>query len=147
LSREELVKHIAASDCVVVPSLTEGFGLIAAETCAMNKPIVCSRAGALPEVVSGKYVLVDPKNPEGIAEGVERIYRDEVKETERKYFYWEECVNKYLQTYTGVSEHAGADILVDHKELSGEEELEVLSVGHEIMDRAKVLSADALQKV
>jgi len=144
LSREGLVKHIAASDCVVVPSLTEGFGLIAAEACAMKRPVVCSKVGALPEVVSGKYVLVNPKSPEEIAKGVERIYRDEVRETERKYFYWEECINRYLQTYRGICEHAGPDILVDHKELSGDEELQVLGVGHEIMERGKVSSPDIL---
>lgn len=99
LSRDELVRHIAASDCVVVPSLTEGFGLVAAEACAMNKPVVCSRAGALPEVVSGKYVLVHPKSPEEIAEGIRRIHEDGVKETERKYFYWEQCIDKYLRIY------------------------------------------------
>ena len=144
LSREALVRHIAASDCVVVPSLTEGFGLIAAEACAMNKPVVCSKAGALPEVVSGKYILVSPKSSEEIAEGIERIYRGEVKETKRKYFYWEQCISKYLQTYRGVSEHAEPEILVDHKKVRGEEELQVLGVGHEIMDRAKVSSPDIL---
>ncbi|MGB7061947.1 MAG: glycosyltransferase family 4 protein [Candidatus Zixiibacteriota bacterium] len=102
LSRDELVRHIAASDCVVVPSLTEGFGLVAAEACAMNKPVVCSNAGALPEVVSGKYVLVHPKNAEAIAAGIERIYEDGVKERERKYFYWEECIDRYLQIYRGL---------------------------------------------
>jgi len=111
LSRDELVRHIAASDCVVVPSLTEGFGLVAAEACAMNKPVVCSKAGALPEVVSGKYVLVHPKSPEEIAEGIERIYRDEVTETERKYFYWEECVDKYLQIYRGTAGNTDSHVL------------------------------------
>ena len=88
LSREWLLKHIAASDCVVVPSLTEDFGLIATEACAMNKPVVCSKAGALAEVVSGKNILVNPKTPHEIAQGIERIYRNEVKEGEKKYFYW-----------------------------------------------------------
>lgn len=114
LPRDELVRHIAAADCVVVPSLTEGFGLVAAEACAMNKPVVCSKAGALPEVVSGKYILVNPKRPEEIAEGIERIYRDGVKETERKYFYWEECIDKYLQIYKGAPENADSHILKDH---------------------------------
>ncbi len=111
LSRDELVRHIAASDCVVVPSLTEGFGLVAAEACAMNKPVVCSRAGALPEVVSGKYVLVDPKNPEQIAEGIERIHKDGVKETERKYFYWEECIDKYLRIYRGTAGNTDSHVV------------------------------------
>jgi len=111
LSRDELVRHIAASDCVVVPSLTEGFGLVAAEACAMNKPVVCSMAGALPEVVSGKYVLVDPKSPEEIAEGIKRIHKDGVKETERKYFHWEECIDKYLQIYRGTAGNTDSHVL------------------------------------
>ncbi|NIN01472.1 MAG: glycosyltransferase [candidate division Zixibacteria bacterium] len=111
LSRDELVRHIAASDCVVVPSLTEGFGLVAAEACAMNKPVVCSRAGALPEVVSGKYVLVHPQSPEQIAEGIERIHKDGVKETERKYFYWEQCIDKYLRIYKGIAGNTDSHVL------------------------------------
>jgi glycosyltransferase involved in cell wall biosynthesis len=111
LSREELVRHIAASDCVVVPSLTEGFGLVAAEACAMNKPVVCSNAGALPEVVCGKYVLVSPKSPEEIAEGIGRIREDGVKETERKYFFWDECIDKYLQIYRGTAGNTDSHVL------------------------------------
>ena len=32
--------------------------------------------GSLPEVVSGRYVSVKPRNPEAIAEGVEKVYND-----------------------------------------------------------------------
>lgn len=35
-----------------------------------------------------------------------------------------------------VSEHTESNILMDHKEVSGEDELQVLGVGHEIMDKA-----------
>jgi D-inositol-3-phosphate glycosyltransferase len=111
LPRDEMVRHIAASDCVVVPSLTEGFGLVAAEACAMNKPVVCSRAGALPEVVCGKYVLVHPKSPEEIAEGIGRIHEDGVGETERKYFYWEECIDKYLHIYREAAGNTDSHVL------------------------------------
>ena len=38
--RKELPNYIKAADCVVVPSLTEGFGFCAAEACAMGKPVV-----------------------------------------------------------------------------------------------------------
>jgi len=100
--RAELPDYIAASDCVVIPSLSEGFGFAAAEACAMGKPIVASDVGSLPEVISGRYVLVEPRNPEAIAEGVESIYRDEVKDSEKRTFSWDECVDRYLKVYQGV---------------------------------------------
>jgi len=57
VSRSELPSYIAASDCIVVPSLSEGFGFAAAESCAMGKLIVASNVASLPEVVSGKFYL------------------------------------------------------------------------------------------
>ena len=97
--REELPNYIAASDCVVVPSLSEGFGFTAAEACAMGKPVVATDVASLPEVVSGKYVLVEPRNPEAIAEGVEKVYKGEVEDKGKKVFSWDECVEKYLEVY------------------------------------------------
>jgi len=97
--RDELPNYIAASDCVVVPSLSEGFGFTAAEACAMGKPVVASNVASLPEVVSGKYVLVEPRNPEAIAEGVERVCKGETENSPRKVFSWDECVEGYLRVY------------------------------------------------
>lgn len=97
--RSELPSYIAASDCVVVPSLSEGFGFSAAEACALGKPVVASNVGSLPEVVSGNYVLVEPRNPSAIAEGVERVYRGETQKGEKILFSWDECVEKYLEIY------------------------------------------------
>lgn len=100
--RNELPNYIAASDCVVVPSLSEGFGFTAAEACAMGKPVVASNVASLPEVVSGKYILVEPGNPEAIAQGVERVYKGEVEDKGKKTFSWDECIEKYLQIYKGL---------------------------------------------
>lgn len=97
-----LTKYIAASDCVVVPSLSEGFGFTAAEACAMGKPVVASNVASLPEVVSGEYVLVEPANPAAIAAGVEGVYRGETEKRERKVFDWDRCVAEYLEVYKRV---------------------------------------------
>jgi len=99
---EKLVDYIAASDCVVVPSISEGFGFTAAEACAMGKPVVASNVASLPEVVSGEYVLVQPADPEAIAEGVERVYKGEVEKSEIKTFDWDENVAQYLEVYKEV---------------------------------------------
>jgi len=100
--RSELPYYIAASDCVVVPSLSEGFGFTAAEACAMEKPVVASNVASLPEVVSGKYVLVEPRNPQAIADGIAKVYKNELEKTSKKVFSWEDCVDKYLSVYQEV---------------------------------------------
>jgi len=97
--RNELPGYIAAADCVVVPSLSEGFGFTVAESCALGRPVVASNVASLPEVISGRYVLVEPRNPGAIAEGVEKVFKGEVENSKQKIFSWDECTRKYLQVY------------------------------------------------
>ncbi|MDR2190757.1 MAG: glycosyltransferase [Candidatus Peribacteria bacterium] len=56
-----------ASDVVIVPSLVEGFGFSAAETCALGQQLVTTNAAALTEVVSGKVNFAEPAAPTSIA--------------------------------------------------------------------------------
>ena len=95
---KELPYFIMAADCVVVPSLTEGFGFAAAEPCAMQKPVVASNVDSLPEIVSGKYVLVKP-TPEAIAIGVEMVKNKKYMKTKLKKFTMQENINNYLKVY------------------------------------------------
>lgn len=97
--RNQLPSYIAAADCVVVPSLSEGFGFSAAEACAMERPVVASDVASLPEVVSGKYVLVEPRSPQAIALGVEAVYNNKTKLTQKKLFEWPDCINSYSLMY------------------------------------------------
>jgi D-inositol-3-phosphate glycosyltransferase len=97
--RKELPGYIAAADCVVVPSLSEGFGFSAAEACAMGKPVVASNVASLPEVVSGRFILIEPQNPEAIAIGVKSVYNNELRDSGKKVFSWDECVDKYQEVY------------------------------------------------
>lgn len=100
--REELPEYIAATDCVVVPSLSEGFGFTAAEACAMEKPVVATDVASLPEVVFGRYILVEPRNPEAIMKGVEKVYKGKVEDEGKHVFSWDECVEEYLEVYQEV---------------------------------------------
>jgi len=97
--RIELPDYIAASDCVVVPSLSEGFGYTAAEACAIGKPVVASNVASLPEIVSGRYVFVRPREPRAIAEGVAKVYKGNIEDKGKKVFSWKECIEKYLHVY------------------------------------------------
>jgi len=99
VSYKELPSYIKAADCVVVPSLAEGFGFAAAEACAMNKPVVVSNTTSLPEVVSGKYVFVKTKSVEGIAKGVEMVYNNKTMKSKLKIFKLEDNIKNYLKIY------------------------------------------------
>ncbi len=96
---KEVPNYIKASDCVVIPSLSEGFGFTAAESCAMGKPIVASNTTSLPEVVSCQYILVKPKNPEEIANAVINIRNNKVCKTDKKIFRWSDTIDGYLKIY------------------------------------------------
>ncbi|MBI3037315.1 glycosyltransferase family 4 protein [Candidatus Woesearchaeota archaeon] len=95
----ELPNYIKAADCVIVPSISEGFGYVAAEAAAMGKPIVASNTTSLPEVVSGKHILVQPKSSREIADAVTSIHSGKYHKTPLKRFTIEENVRSYLSLY------------------------------------------------
>ena len=97
--RDELPAYIAAADCVIVPSLSEGFGFSAAEACAMGKPVIASDTASLPEVVSGIYTLIEPKDAPSIANAVEQVYNRQFSSYEKKLFTWAACISAYEEIY------------------------------------------------
>ena len=96
---EQLGNFIAAADCAIVPSVSEGFGYSAIEACTMNIPLVATNVGSLPEVVSGKFVLVNSKNPDALAEGVLKIKEKNYTSTTLKKLNWERAIQEYLRIY------------------------------------------------
>ena len=54
LPRNQQLRVVSEADLCVIPSVTEGFGFAAVEACHYGRPVICSDAGALPEVVSGR---------------------------------------------------------------------------------------------
>lgn len=73
VSREDLCKFITQADYVVVPSVTEGFGLSALEACQMNKKIIFSDGGALEEVVYGNCLCFHNRNSEELAKHIQNV--------------------------------------------------------------------------
>lgn len=76
----DLPDYYRGATVVTMPSLYEGFGLPALEGMASGVPVVVSNTTSLPEVVGDAAVLVDPHNPESIADGLNRaIYDSELR--------------------------------------------------------------------
>ncbi|MFB0544825.1 MAG: glycosyltransferase family 4 protein [Asgard group archaeon] len=108
--RQQYVPEIvAASDIVVIPSLSEGFGLTTLEACALGKPVVATNVGAIPEkIFDGETgMLVDPKNSDEIVEKVsfllenpsvaKRIGRNAAKMS--KLFDWKKTIPQYMEVF------------------------------------------------
>ena len=98
-NRQELYEAVSDADCVVVPSLTEGFGLATAEACARHIPVVASRAGSIPEVISGRHVLVEPGSPASLADGIARAAADDYDLAPHKQFSWASMIDGYESIY------------------------------------------------
>ena len=73
LSKPELIEKITQSDAVVIPSYSEGFCYAAVESVALGMPIISSGRGALPEVVSGKFITLDRLGCYRIISGYEKV--------------------------------------------------------------------------
>ena len=74
-SVNQLAGEYNRCDVFCLPSVQEGFGIVFLEAMAAGKPIVAARAAAVPEVVRSG-ILVEPENPEALADGILRLYRD-----------------------------------------------------------------------
>jgi glycosyltransferase involved in cell wall biosynthesis len=68
---------LAGAQALAFPSLYEGFGFPVLEAFAAGVPVLTSNASSLPEVAGEAAVLVDPRDAEAIAGGLERLLDDD----------------------------------------------------------------------
>lgn len=73
VERKLLFEVINDADYVVVPSITEGFGLSAVEACNMGKCILHSSGGSLPELVFGKCLEFENRNSSDLVEKIAKV--------------------------------------------------------------------------
>ena len=97
--RPELPAYILASDCIVVPSISEGFGFTCVEACTMDRPVVATTAGSLPEVVYGRYILVRPADPAALAQGIVGVHEGTYTTAAEKRFFWEDHIVQHISAY------------------------------------------------
>jgi glycosyltransferase involved in cell wall biosynthesis len=111
VSDAELLQLYNACELFTFPSLYEGFGLPALEAMACGRAVVCSSASALPEVVDGAAILVDPEKPDEIARGMADVLLDQELRGRMErlglrraaLFSWQETARRTLDVFQDVA--------------------------------------------
>ncbi len=96
---DELQARIRHASAVVIPSYTEGFCFVAAETIALGTPIIHSNMGALKEVVGGKFLIYDHPNPTSLSNAIQKAMQNQWKVKPIQYFQLEDTVRSYEELY------------------------------------------------
>src|SRR3990172_1343104 len=97
---------------VVLASFYEGFGFPLVEAFACGTPAIASRVASLPEVAGDAALYIDPRDPQTIADAMERYaaspeLREEMarRASERsRRFSWRRTAEETLAVYQRASE-------------------------------------------
>jgi phosphatidyl-myo-inositol dimannoside synthase len=115
VAEAEVAQHFAISDCYVMPSVKEGFGIVFIEAMYYNVPVIAGNSdGSVDALRNGEFgLLVDPLNVEEIREGIRAVLSnpDKRKPTQAellKHFGYDAYkikINKMLKSHLGLSEN------------------------------------------
>jgi glycosyltransferase involved in cell wall biosynthesis len=105
----DLAALMARSVALVFPSRYEGFGIPAVEAMAAGTPVICSRAGALPEVVGDAGVYLNSESPDELLSMVTaladspaaRAARTAAGRSRAAHFTWDRCADRLLSALMG----------------------------------------------
>jgi glycosyltransferase involved in cell wall biosynthesis len=73
---DDLRALYACGECLLFPSLYEGFGLPVLEAMSLGLPVVASDRASIPEVAGGAALIVDPLDAGAIAHAAGRVMRE-----------------------------------------------------------------------
>lgn len=97
----------SVAQCLVFPTLWEGFGLPIIEAMACGTPVITSDIACVPEITAGAAVLVDPLSTEAIAGALSDLLARPEKRADLRArgiaraagFTWERTAQQTLQAY------------------------------------------------
>lgn len=103
----------SGAEAFVFPSIYEGFGLPVLEAMSCGVPVVTANVSSLPEIVGKAGIVVDPYQPEAIAQGIARVLSDrQLQEQMREKGYrqaqkfsWQRTAEETYQVYQEVYEN------------------------------------------
>ncbi len=107
ISDSQLAWAYEHSAAVVLPSISEGFGLQALEAMCHRAPVLAANNGAYSEVCEGAALYFDPLNPDGMAARITQLLEDrslrqsliQAGQQRLKHFSWAKMATQTLEVY------------------------------------------------
>ncbi|MFO0838186.1 MAG: glycosyltransferase family 1 protein [Phycisphaerae bacterium] len=107
---KQVVGLLRAADCLIYPSVFEGFGLPVIEAQAAGCPVVAVRGTAIPEIAGNAAMLVSPRSPSEIAKSVMRLYSEpglrerlvEMGQRNARQFAWTRSAQQFCRVFENV---------------------------------------------
>lgn len=96
---KELPWYFMMADTVVVPSLSEGFGFVAAEAHALDLPIIATSNASLPEVVGGKHIFVSANSVDELYCAMLRSTTNDYDKSKKKIHTYEKNIKEHIKYY------------------------------------------------
>lgn len=96
---QALQVSLQASDCVVIPSYSEGFCYAAVEAIALGVGVISSDQAALREVVSGTFIKMKSHDAMSLVAALESAYRGDWEKTPVKRFELAATRDRYISLY------------------------------------------------
>lgn len=95
----QLQQSLKASDCVVIPSYSEGFCFAAVESIALGVPVISSDQAALKEVISGTFIKMKTHDTPALVAAVSKAYQNEWEKSVIKKFPLRNTIKDYVKLY------------------------------------------------
>lgn len=107
--RNDIARIIHTGDISIIPSLYEGFGLVAVEAMACGKPVIASNVIGLSGIVSNYGFLASPDDPDSFIRSIRSLENNETYERfvqlsleNAKRFNIDNTVKEYCTIYKSV---------------------------------------------
>jgi glycosyltransferase involved in cell wall biosynthesis len=100
-----------AAFAFLYPSLRESFGIPLLESMACGTPVVTSNTSAIPEIAGDEAILVDPTQPQAIADALLRLENDpafyatqaDYGPARAQHFSWAQTAKAYSNLYNSIT--------------------------------------------
>ena len=110
MPNEKIPEILSSGNCFVLPSISEGFGIVILEAMATLIPVIGTKVGGILDIIKDKEngILVKPKDSKELAEAIFKVYSQKeftrnliqnAKNSLEKY-NWESIVQRVYKIYS-----------------------------------------------
>jgi len=121
VAHQDVPSFYEAADIYVCPSLYESFGVSVVEAMAASVPVVATRVGVVPELITDRRsgLLVDTNNAQAIADAIGELFRNAAlrhsiasaaRGTVGSQFSWETICSSLIRMYQNVPDANAASL-------------------------------------